>query len=306
MPLTKSEKPKLVEEMKNLIITSKTIAILDMTKLKAGPKFKIKNGMLEHAKFKMARKPLLERALKESGKEGVEKLLEKVDGSVELVFSDLDPFKLYAEVKKNRAKAAAKVGDVVPDDVVVPKGSTGIPPGPAITVLQKAKLKTKVEGGKIAVIKDTTVIKAGDTVNEDVAAVLALLNIQPIEVGLNMPAAWEEGMIYGRDILDVSPEEYAQKVEAAVHASINLSVNIAWPTPDNAVLLLQKAFIEARSLAMESNMLDATIIGDLLAKAAREAAALESLVPEAPKEEPKEETKEETPTEEKTSEEKKE
>jgi large subunit ribosomal protein L10 len=281
MPLARSKKPQIVEEIKRLIASSRTIGVLDMTKLKAGQAFKIKNAIAADARIKMARKPLLRRALKESGKPDIENVLDKAGGSAMLIFSDSDPFKLYALIKKNRAKAAAKAGDVVSSDVIVPKGPTGLAPGPAITALQKAGLKTRVEAGKIAVAEDKKVLKAGETVTADVAATLQLLGIQPIEVGLSMPAAWEDGMIYGREILDVSPDEYAKQVVAAAQAAMNLSVNIAWPTKDNATLLLQKAFVEARSLATTANVIDAGIIGELLAKAVREAASLEALIPKS-------------------------
>jgi large subunit ribosomal protein L10 len=250
-----------------------------MTKLKAGQALKIKTALSEHAKFKMARKPLLLRALKESGKRNIENVLAKANGSVMLILSDLDPFRLFALIKKNRAKASAKVGDVVKNDVIVPKGPTTLSPGPAITVLQKAGLKTRVEGGKIAVSEDKKVLKANDSVTSDIAGMLQLLNIQPLEIGLNMQAAWEDGLIYDRDILDVSLDEYVKCVDSCVTSALNLSISVGWPTKENVFIMLQKAFIEARGLAVSANIVDVSIIGELLAKACREASCLGSLLP---------------------------
>ena len=300
MPVPKSEKPKLVTELAENINSHTTVGVLDMKKMKAGQFFKIKNAISKDTQFKMLRKALIIRAFKEAGKPELEKLLEHIDGSPAIILSNLDSFKLFALLKKNRAKSSAKPGDIVPEDLTIPKGSTQIPPGPAISALQKVKLKTKIEGGKIAVVEDKVVAKAGEEVTEDVAVVLGMLKIQPIEVGMKLAATYEDGMIYSREVLDVSQEEYIQNMEGAIQAAMNLSMNIGFPTKENAMLLIQKSFMEAKSLSMEANIIDETIIGDLLAKATREAAELEKLVPEAPKEEAKEEEKkEEAPAEEK-------
>ncbi len=278
--LRRDDKPKIVSELKDLIQGNKTIGVVDLLKLPGRQQLKIKNSLKGTAKIKMARKSLIIRALAESGKIKPEELVPFMSaGSPALIFSNENPFKLFQSIRKSRAKSAAKVGSIVQIDITIPKGPTGISPGPAISTLQKAGLKTKVEGGKIAVIDDKVVLRAGGVVTEDFVAVFNLLKIEPIEIGLELRAAWEDGTTYPKDVLDVSPEQYLAEITSAVIAGINLSMNIDYPTKENIELMIRKVFSEARGLCLEADIFEKDVIGDILAKAVREAKALESLVP---------------------------
>jgi len=280
MVLKRDEKPVVVEELKTLLGNYRTVGILNMSKMPARQFLRIKNMISKDGvKIKMMRKGLIMRALNESGVNGVNGLVDRISDSPALLFSNSDPFKLFSLLKKNRATSAAKVGSVVTKDIIIPKGSIGIPPGPAITTLGKIGLKTRVEGGKIAVINDKTVLKAGESVTADFAAVFSLLKIEPIEIGLRLVAAWENGMIYGSDVLDVSVDQYLRDVESAVRAATNLSLNTGYITTQTASLAIQLAFWHAKSLCLAANILEKDVIGELLAKAVAEAEALEEKIP---------------------------
>jgi len=287
--LRREDKPKVVQELKSLIASNRTVGILDMSKMPARQFLKIKNNITKDGsvRIKMARKALLARALSESAKPDVAKLLEHAGGSPAMIFSSSDPFRLFAALKRNCATSAAKVGDVVAKDIVIPKGPTQIPPGPAISTFGKIGLKTRVEGGKIAIINEKIVLKSGQPVTEDLAAVFSLLKIEPIEVGIGLSAAWEDGMVYGRDVLDVDVETYLAEIERAVQAGVNLSLNAGYITKLTAPLAIQLAFWRAKSLCLAADILEKDVIGELLAKAVAEAKSLEEKVPaQAPAEQP--------------------
>jgi len=273
--MLKREKPEKLEEIKKLVEQYKTIGVLDMHKLPAGVLLKVRNNLKGVAVVKMSGKSIIERSLKET-KRG-EGLVDKIKGPPALILSNENPFRLFALLKKNRAAASAKLGDVVANDVVIKKGPTGIAPGPAISTLQKVGLKTRVEGGKIAVSDDKVIIKAGEKVNEDAVAVLSLLKIQPIEIGMTMVAAWD-GTVYDREILDVDVEQYLAEIQSCVGKAINLSVNTDYPTSLTIEIMLSKAFSEARNLCIEAGVFEKEIIGDVLAKAAMEMKALKDKI----------------------------
>jgi large subunit ribosomal protein L10 len=271
--MLKKDKPKELEEVKKLMEQYKTVGILSMHKLPARVQLKVKNNLKGVAVIRMSGKNVIERALKET-KKG-EGLVEKMESSPALILSNENPFKLFALLKKNRVPSTAKLGDVVTKDIIIKKGSTGIAPGPAISTLQKVGLKTRVEGGKIAVADDKVIIKAGEAVNEDAVAVLSLLKIEPVEIGMNMVAAWD-GTMYGKDVLDVDAEQYLAEIAAAVSKAINLSVNTGYPTKLTIYIMLMKAFSEAKTLCIEANIFEKDAIGDVLSKAVAQMKALES------------------------------
>ncbi|MFH1222119.1 MAG: 50S ribosomal protein L10 [Candidatus Micrarchaeota archaeon] len=281
--MRRDDKIKKVDELKKLIADHRTVGVLNMAKVPARQFLKIKNTITADGsvKIRMARKGLLVRALIGAGKTEFSQLVENLPNSPALMFSNLDPFRLFAILKKNRATSAAKTGAIVTKDVVILKGPTQMPPGPAISTLGKVGLKTRVEGGKIAIADDKTVLKAGHEVTGDLAAIFSLLKIEPVEVVLKLAAALEGGMIYGGDVLDVDTEQYMRDITLAVQSAINLSLNAGYITNLTAPLAIQLAFWQAKSLCLSANVLEADIIGEVLAKAVAEAKALEPKAPTA-------------------------
>ncbi len=271
--MLKKDKPKDLESVKKLMEQYSVVGIIDMHKLPARVLLKIRNSLKGTAVIRMSGKSVLERAIKET-KRG-EELLSRLRGSPALLLSNEDPFRLYSRIKRSRATGPARAGDVVNKDVIIKKGPTQIPPGPAISTLQKVGLKTRVEGGKIAVADDKTVLKAGDTVTEDHVGVLSLLKIEPIEICLDVVAIWD-GSVYDKSILDVDAEQYIAELQNAVRNAVNLSVNAGYPTKLTAGIMLMKAFMEAKSLCMEANIFERDVIGDILARAAAQARSLSS------------------------------
>ncbi|MBI5060882.1 MAG: 50S ribosomal protein L10 [Candidatus Aenigmarchaeota archaeon] len=271
--MLKKDKPRELEEVKKLMEQYSVIGILDLHKLPAKVLLKIRNSVKGIATIRMSSKSVLERAIKET-KKG-EELISRMRGSPALVLSNENPFKLYSLMKRNRATGPAKAGDVVQKDIVIKKGPTTIAPGPAISTLQKIGLKTRVEGGKIAVSDDKVIIKAGEKVTEDAVGVLSLLKIEPIEIMLDVVAIWD-GTVYDKAVLDVDPEEYIRQIQECVQKAINLSVNSGYPTKLTIDIMLAKAFAEAKTLCIDANIFEKEVIGDILANAVSQAKSLSS------------------------------
>jgi len=276
--MRKDQKPKIVHELAHMIDSYSVIGVLNMRKMPARALGQMKESMRGQAVIRMSRKTLIKKALQSSKKENVKAIEDKLTEVPALLLTNENPFRLFKLLKENRTPAAAKPGDIALRDITIQKGSTNLPPGPSISVLQKVGLKTSVQAGKIAVMADKVVCKAGDKVTQEVADVLSLLKIEPMEIGLDLAFVWENGTIYGREVLDVSAEDYiAELMQCAAHG-VNLSVNTGYPTKTTAPLMLQKAFSEARSLCIETNALEAEFIDEVLRKASREAKLLKELM----------------------------
>ena len=145
-------------------------------------------------------------------------------------------------------------------------------------MLQKIGLKASVQGGKIAVLQDKVVCKPGEKISADVAGVLSLLKIEPLDIGLDMICAYEDGIIYDRSVLDVNVEDYISDIQKCVSQAVNLSVNTGYPTKLTIEMMVQKAFNETKSLCIETNVVEKDFIDDVLIKAINHAKALESKV----------------------------
>ncbi len=178
-------KQKEAMELAELAKKHKVIAVARIERFPAALFQKIRKSLSGKAIIRVSKTRVFARALKEAGI-NAEKLQPFLEGSIAIIFTDMDPFELYLTIKKNKGKTAAKAGMIAEKDIVVPKGDTGLPPGPDLADLKAGGLNPQMKGSSIIIPKDVTVTKAGETVTEGVAKALAKLDIKPIEVGLNV------------------------------------------------------------------------------------------------------------------------
>src|SRR3989338_4472753 len=143
-----------------------------------------------------------------SKKPGIEKLEQYLYGMPALLFTKGNPFSLSRTLRQNKSPAPAKGGQTAPRDIIIPAGPTPFAPGPVIGEFGAIGIKAGVEGGKVAVKADTVVARAGEKIKPKVAEILTRLGIQPMEVGLDLVAVFENGIIYTKDILSVDDKEY--------------------------------------------------------------------------------------------------
>ena len=268
-------KKQLVQKMIKDIQTYPIVGIVNFENLPAQQLQVMRATLREKGvKILMARKKLLKLALTESKKANIEKLIEKIKGLPELIFTESNPFTLYSTIQKNKSEAPAKAGQTCPREIVVKAGATNFAPGPIISELAAVGIKTKVENGKLAIINDVTVAKEGDLISSKLAETLKRLDIKPMEVGLDLVAVWEDGTIFDAKQLHVDETEYAQNVTQAAQWAMNLAVETAYLTAETTDILLQKAFREAKAVAVEYGVLSEETINEILSKTERQALSL--------------------------------
>ena len=269
-------KKKLVVQITEDIKKYPIVGVVNMSSLPAQQLQKMRSTLsAKGVKITMARKRLLERALGESKRSGIDELTKKVKGMPALIFAKDNPFALYGTLQKSKSEAPAKAGQTAPRDIVVKAGPTNFAPGPIISELASAGIKTKVENGKLAIISDTIVAKEGQLITAKLAETLKRLDIKPMEIGLDLVAVWENGAVYNGKELHVDEAEYEANFIKAASWAINLSVEAVYLTSVTSELILQKAFRQAKSVAIESAFITEETRSEILAKAERQAQSVQ-------------------------------
>lgn len=277
------EKSEKVEEIKSLLTKYRILGVASLHKVRASQLQEIRKKIEGIAYLKVYRNTLVERALREfSNKQSLEKLEEYVQGSNVYVFTNYNPFKLALIFERSKVKVPAKAGDIATEDIIVPAGNTGLPPGPIISQLNAVGIPTRIESGSVWVSKDTVVAKKGEVINESLAAALSKLGIKPIELGLLIKAIYDidAGIILSESDLKINFDEYRKNIELAYAQAINLALNAAYPASEVIMPLLQRALIEARNLALNSRAPLPEVLPDLILRAHLEALALEAKIRE--------------------------
>jgi len=222
---------------------------------------------------------LMKLAIEKCERADLKKLEEHMKGSNVFMFTDLNPFRLALILEKGKVKTTAKSGDIAAFDVVVPAGNTGQPPGPIISQLNAVGLPTRIESGSVWINKDTLVVKKDEAINERLASMLSKLGIKPVEAGLAMTIAFDEGLIITQEQLRVNPEETKSDVVNAYAESFALSLSVAYPTKESTSALIQLANRQAYSLSINASIPTKETIEDLIRKAHAEMLSLSSRVP---------------------------
>jgi len=278
-----SWKKEAVTNLAKQIKKSKVVGIIDVHGVPAPAFQTMRTNLRGKAEIIMLKNTLLKIALEQASKDkkGLDKLAEAVDGQCAIVTSDLNPFKLFRQLDATKTKMPAKGGEVAPDDIEIKAGETPFKPGPVVGELQKAGLPAAIEQGKVVIKKDKVLVKKGDKIPREVALVLSKLEIFPLTVGLDLHAAFEEGMVYKKDVLAVDEVEILNRVMAAASGALNLSVYIAFPTKQSIRPMLAKAHMDALNLAVNADIPNKETIKLMLAKANAQMLSLASKAPAA-------------------------
>lgn len=269
-------KKNIVDDILKLARKYPIIGLINMSDMPAQQLQSMRKEMRGKVELFMTKKRLIKIAIDKiaTEKKGIKELENHFEGMPALLFSNESPFKLSKFLQKSKASAPAKAGQIAPKDISIPKGPTPFAPGPIISELSSIGLKVGVESGKVAVKEDAVVVKKGEKIKQKVAEVLTRLDIKPMEVGLGIIAAYEDGVIYLRDVLDVDEKAFSQKLNLAAVQAFNLAFNIEYPTKENISLLIAKAFNDAKAIGISQKIFDEGIIEILLSQAEREMLAL--------------------------------
>jgi len=276
-------KKDAVADLKKQITKSKVVGIINVHGVPAPAFQTMRTNLRGKAEITMLKNTLLKIALEQAAKEkkGLDKLAGAVDGQCAVVTSDLNPFKLFKQLDSTKTKMPAKGGEIAPDDIEIKAGETPFKPGPVVGELQKAGLPAAIEQGKVVIKKDKVLVKKGDKIPREVALVLSKLEIFPLTVGLDLHAAYEDGMVYKKDVLAVDDVEMLNRVKAAASGALNLSVFISFPTKQSIRVMLAQAHMKALNLAVNADIPNKETIKLMLAKANAQMLSLASKAPAA-------------------------
>ena len=258
-----------VEQLTNLLTNNKIIGIVEVGGIPAPQMQHMRSNLHGTASIRSAKNSLIFRALDEAEKKvkGLASLKESVTGQTAIIATDMNPFKLFSQIKATRTMAPAKGGETVTHDIEVKAGDTPFKPGPIVGELQKAGIPAAIQEGKVVIKSDKVIVPAGEKIPVDVAQMLTRLEIFPIEIGMNLHAVFEEGSIFKPDVLDIDMDKFMLRLQQASSNAFNLAIESAWTNELTIKPLLQKAHHHAFVLAMEQNILTKDTVKNLLSKA---------------------------------------
>lgn len=266
------QKKETVKQFTKLLLDYPIVGAVDMENMPAAQLQQMRAQLRDTVVLLMAKRRLLTIAINQvkDKKKGIEQLLPHLKGMPALLFTKENPFTIYKIIQKSKSSAPAKAGQTAPRDVKVSAGPTTFAPGPVIGELGSCGIKAGIEEGKVVIKQDAIVVQEGQLISEKIAGILGRLGIQPMEIGLNIVAVYEDGTIYSKNILNVDEKEYLTKVSTAARWAFNLAIEAGILNKKTTEFMLIKAFTDSKALAISQDILTDKTVGDILAKAERQ------------------------------------
>lgn len=277
-------KKNQVDEIAKKLSKAKVVGVVGIEGIPAKQMQRMRKNLKDQIEIQVARNNIIKHALSKAKVN--EEIGNYLQGPSAVVITELSPFKLEKLLFQNKTTAPARAGSIAPVDIVIPKGDTPFAPGPIIGDLQAVGIKAKIEGGKIVVMRDSTVVQAGEAVSPGLAAVLTRFGLEPFEMGLNLFAALEEGVVYPGEVLHVDVEQTRQKIVTAYNNALNLSIYAGIVNSTTLPHIIRDSHAKAVNLAFNANIITKETLEFMVSKANSEATALKNRIPEDAPEEP--------------------
>ncbi|RLI08046.1 50S ribosomal protein L10, partial [Candidatus Bathyarchaeota archaeon] len=158
-------KKKMVDEIKRYLRSYRYVLVADLYKVRAAQLQELRRSLRGRAEIKVLKNTLFSRAIDglDGQREGLEGLKEYLRGQNIFIFTNENPFSMARAIDQFKVRVVPSPGDVATNDIIIPAGNTGLPPGPIISTFSSLGVPTRIEAGSIWVSKDTIVARKGDT-----------------------------------------------------------------------------------------------------------------------------------------------
>ena len=260
-------KTQMYQQLQELPKKYKVLALVRMEKVRASQLLPLRKKLQGEVEIISVKDKVAKLALEGTGIKGIEKLVDKLKGQCLFMFTNMSPFKLNVLLSKNKVLLNARGGDLASMDVIIPPKNSGIAPGPMLTDFKENGVPTKIDQGTIWIMKETIPVKKGEVISEKLATLLGKLDIKPIEAGIVLNAALEEGLVYAEEEMIIDVEKFRNSLSEAHQEAISLSIEAAYITEDNIKQILAKAAQSATSVSIESGYMTDETKEQILQKA---------------------------------------
>jgi len=216
---------------------------------------KIRIALRGKAVVLMGKNTMVRKAIRDklSANPSLDRLLPLVKGNVGFIFVKNDLQEARKILDANKVAAPARAGAIAPCKVIVPAGNTGLEPTQT-SFLQALNIPSKINKGAVEIINDVHLLSPGQKVGSSEAALLAKLNIKPFSYGLQLNHIYDNGSVYGPNVLDLTEEDLLKSFSQAVAQATQLSLAVSFPNTLSVPHFVLNAYKNLLSVAVATEI----------------------------------------------------
>ncbi len=256
------------------------VAVADLQKVRSSQIQEIRKKLRGKAELIVAKNTILRKVAEKTAdsKPEIEKFASEITGSKVLIFTHLNPYELIIFLDKNKVRVPAKGGDISTTEIVIPAGNTGLQPGPVISEFNEVKVQTRIEAGSIFVARDTIVARKGDVISTKLASLLSKLGMKPMEAGLSLSQAYDNGFLLGPNDLIFDLDKMKADFSSTAKLALSFAVEANIILPQTMPRIIAKAYRQALSVSVEAAFLTGETAQLVIQKAYANMNALSSAI----------------------------
>ena len=227
----------------------------------------------------LMRKAIRMRASSEDATQQDKELLEKVIeagslvGNLGIIFTNEEFDVIQEVIRLNRIQAPSRVGAIAPLDVVIPAGNTGLEPG-MTTFFQALSINTKIVKGAVEILTEKKVLTTGDKVDNSTAVLLQKLKIKPFFYGLEIKFVFDNGTVFGSDILELNDDFFRENIQTALRNVTSLALATGIPTVSSMPHVATRAFKNLLAISLGTGYSFPEFSGEEIVEAIRSGKSL--------------------------------
>lgn len=250
----RAKKEKHAAKFVQLLNDHKSILIIGVDNVGSNQMARVRMALRGKAIFLLGKNTHMRRTLRIQSEKNpsLQALIPHIVGNIGLVFTNEDLIEVRDCITSFLVPAAARTGALAPIDVIVPPGPTGMDPGQT-SFFQALSIATKIMRGCIEIISEVKLITKGEKVTASHVSLLTKLGIKPFFYGITVNKVYEDGDVFGADVLDFSDDLLLGKFFNSVRKIAAISMEIEYPTHASIPHIFTLAFKKMVAIALETD-----------------------------------------------------
>jgi len=177
-------------------------------------------------------------------------ILPFIKNQIGLIFTNDHLATVVRVLQTQLALTRVKAGNIAEQDIIIPKGGTGLDPGKT-SGFSAHNIATRICRGQIEIITDVLVTQKGHVVSSSVAMLLKNLDIRP-SVALKILYVYDRERLYSGPLVDLemTSEQVTASFLRGVRVVSALSLVIGFPCQASAPILIAKTFRKLTALTL--------------------------------------------------------
>lgn len=222
----------------------------------------IRTGLRKDAVILMGKNTMIRKAIRGHLQDNpkLERLLDVVRGNVGFVFTRNDLCDVRDKILSNQVAVPAKAGAIAPVDVHLPPQVTGLDPEKT-SFFQALSIPTKITKGRIEILNEMHLIHKGEKVGASEATLLNMLGVSPFSYGLIIKHIYDEGSMYGPEVLDITPEVLAERIQEGIKNIAALSLAIKYPNAASVPHMVTSGMKKVMAVTLATDI-EMTVCGE--------------------------------------------